>query len=68
MLEGQFSRTAIGAAGHRAAHQVLDGASIFVDPFATRILGKDLDSALADASDPSTTALASVHRAARPHR
>jgi methyltransferase (TIGR00027 family) len=53
MLEGQFSRTAIGAAGHRAAHQVLDGASIFVDPFATRILGKDLDSALADASDPS---------------
>jgi methyltransferase (TIGR00027 family) len=53
MLEGQFSRTAIGAAGHRAAHQILDDASIFADPFATRILGKDLDSALADGRDPS---------------
>ncbi len=53
MLEGQFSRTAIGAAGHRAAHQVLDGASLFVDPLATRILGKDLDSAVADGSDPA---------------
>jgi len=53
MLEGQFSRTAIGAAGHRAAHQVLDGASLFVDPFATRILGKDLESAVADGRDPA---------------
>jgi methyltransferase (TIGR00027 family) len=53
MLEGQFSRTAIGAAGHRAAHQVLDGASLFADPFATRILGKDLESALADGRDPA---------------
>jgi methyltransferase (TIGR00027 family) len=53
MLEGQFSRTAIGAAGHRAAHQVLDAASLFVDPFATRILGKDLDSAIADGGDPA---------------
>jgi methyltransferase (TIGR00027 family) len=53
MLEGQFSRTAIGAAGHRAAHQVLDGASVFVDPLATRILGEDLDSALADGRDPA---------------
>jgi len=53
MLEGQFSRTAIGAAGHRAAHQVVDGASVFVDPLAPRILGKDLESAIADGSDPA---------------
>lgn len=52
MLEGQFSRTAISAAGHRAAHQVLDGAKVFIDPLAARILGEDLEGRLADARDP----------------
>jgi methyltransferase (TIGR00027 family) len=41
MQPGQPSRTALGAAGLRAAHQVLDGAAIFSDPLALRILGAD---------------------------
>jgi methyltransferase (TIGR00027 family) len=41
MQTGQPSRTALGAAGLRAAHQVLDGAAIFSDPLALRILGAD---------------------------
>jgi methyltransferase (TIGR00027 family) len=49
--DGQFSRTAISAAGHRAAHQVLDGASVLSDSLAIRILGDDSDAALADARD-----------------
>jgi len=39
MQDGQPSRTAFGAARHRALHQTLDGASIFRDPLAARILG-----------------------------
>lgn len=35
----QPSRTAWGAALHRAAHQLLDGGRIFADPLALRILG-----------------------------
>jgi methyltransferase (TIGR00027 family) len=41
MQPGQPSRTALGAAGLRAAHQVLDGAAIFNDSLALRILGAD---------------------------
>jgi methyltransferase (TIGR00027 family) len=48
VLEGQFSRTAISAAGLRAAHQLVDGASVFADPLAIRILGKDFGAVLAD--------------------
>ena len=40
MQTGQASRTA----ALRAAHQVLDGASIFADPLALRILGSDAQS------------------------
>jgi methyltransferase (TIGR00027 family) len=36
---GRASRTALGAAGHRAAHQILEGGRIFADPLAVRILG-----------------------------
>jgi methyltransferase (TIGR00027 family) len=39
----QFSRTAWGVAVHRAAHQTLDCASIFPDPFAHQILGAGAD-------------------------
>lgn len=54
MQPGQPSRTALGAAGLRAAHQVLDGAAIFDDPLALRILGADADALLREAeSDPS---------------
>jgi methyltransferase (TIGR00027 family) len=49
MQPGQPSRTALGAAGLRAAHQVLDGASIFPDPLALRILGADADDLLREA-------------------
>jgi methyltransferase (TIGR00027 family) len=54
MQPGQPSRTALGAAGLRAAHQVLDGAVIFEDPLALRILGADADDLVRKAeSDPS---------------
>ena len=32
MRHGEASRTALGAAGHRAAHQALEGGAIFADP------------------------------------
>jgi methyltransferase (TIGR00027 family) len=48
-----FSRTALGAAGHRAAHQLFERGRIFDDPLAYRILGADTERALADAAaDP----------------
>ena len=46
MKHGQASRTALGAAGHRAAHQALEGGFIFADPLAMRILGRDAREAL----------------------
>jgi methyltransferase (TIGR00027 family) len=49
MQPGQPSRTALGAAGLRAAHQVLDGAAIFADPLALRILGPDADELVREA-------------------
>ncbi len=52
MREGQFSRTALSAAGLRAAHQTADGASVFVDPLAARILSSDLQIHLERAADP----------------
>ena len=47
MKEREPSRTALGAAGYRAAHQNLDGAAVFVDPFAYPILGPDADAIVA---------------------
>jgi methyltransferase (TIGR00027 family) len=56
MQTGQPSLTALGAARLRAAHQVLDRASILADPLAIRILGEDivvwLDHARAHAAGP----------------
>jgi methyltransferase (TIGR00027 family) len=40
MLPREPSRTALGAAAHRAAHQ-LDGAQLFEDPLAVAIVGED---------------------------
>ena len=51
MQEGQFSRTALGAAGHRAAHQALEGGRVFADPLALRILGDDAKTAIAEAEE-----------------
>lgn len=56
METGQPSLTALGAARLRAAHQVLDHASIMTDPLAVRILGEhisvSLDHARAHAAGP----------------
>jgi len=49
MQEGQFSRTALGAAGHRAAHQILEGGFFFADPLALPILGPDAQAAIDEA-------------------
>jgi methyltransferase (TIGR00027 family) len=51
MQQGQASRTAIGAAGHRAAHQLLEHGFIFTDPHALAILGQDADEAIALAKE-----------------
>jgi methyltransferase (TIGR00027 family) len=54
MQAGEPSRTALGAAGHRAAHQVLESGLIFADPLALRILGPDANAAIEAArSDPA---------------
>jgi methyltransferase (TIGR00027 family) len=48
----------LGAAGHRAAHQVLERGFIFADPLAVRILGADAEAVIHDAqNDPSRQAL-----------
>lgn len=41
MQSGVPSRTALGAARHRAVHQLLEQGRIFTDPLALRILGED---------------------------
>ena len=46
--EGEPSRTAFGAAVHRAAHAELDRPVVFEDPLARRILGVDREAVLAD--------------------
>src|SRR5215469_5965901 len=46
MEENQPSRTAQGAAMHRAAHQLLDVPPIFVDPLAITIAGADAEAAI----------------------
>ena len=43
MQHGQPSRTALGAAVQRAAHQTLDGGRIFNDPIARIVLGPEAD-------------------------
>ncbi len=51
MKQGQASRTALGAAGHRAAHQEIERGAIFADPLALPILGEDAADALAQARE-----------------
>ncbi len=54
MQIGQPSRTAQGAAAHRAVHQIVEGGVIFSDPFAVAILGDDSRAGLSEmADDPS---------------
>jgi methyltransferase (TIGR00027 family) len=47
MYERQPSRTALGAAGYRAAHQVLEGGKVFSDPLARTILADGADAIIA---------------------
>jgi methyltransferase (TIGR00027 family) len=46
------SRTALGAAAYRAAHQILDRPLVFADPLAIRILGESGAAALERQLDP----------------
>jgi methyltransferase (TIGR00027 family) len=58
MQTGQPSRSALGAAAHRAAHQVLEHGFIFHDPLALRILGDEGNALIERArSDPGTRRL-----------
>ncbi len=49
MRPGEPSRTAFGAAAHRAVHQDLDQGRVFTDPLAWTILGGDRERILAKA-------------------
>ena len=54
MLAGRPSRTALGAAMHRAVHQTLEGGIIFADPHAVKILDDEARDGLpAMAGDPA---------------
>ena len=46
MITNQASRTALGAAMLRAAHQLVDHPPVFVDPLALRILGGEAEAQL----------------------
>ena len=48
MEAGSPSRTALAAAAHRAAHQVIERGMLFQDPLAMRILGADYDAIAKD--------------------
>jgi methyltransferase (TIGR00027 family) len=50
-VDSPASRTALGAAAHRARHQLVDGASVFADPLAVAVLGVPEEELLADAGD-----------------
>ncbi len=51
MDQNQPSRTALGAALHRAAHQLVDTPPVFVDPLAVRIVGGETEHVLAYAQE-----------------
>ena len=51
MEENRPSRTAQGAAMHRAAHQFLDKPPIFADPLALKIIGREAETELLNRND-----------------
>lgn len=51
MQTGQPSRTALAAAAHRAAHQIVERGRIFSDPLAARILGADPEALAREAEE-----------------
>ena len=54
MEQNQPSRTAQGAAMHRAAHQLVDPPPIFTDPLAMRIIGEEAATELREGRDVHT--------------
>jgi len=65
MQPGKPSRTALAAAFHRAAHQVLDKGRIFRDPLALRILGIDAETVARKAQENPSAARMRLFIAAR---
>jgi methyltransferase (TIGR00027 family) len=65
MNVGQPSRTAIAAAGYRAAHQLLEQGSVFSDPLARTILGSDGDAIVAGLSSDAAQQPIRIFMAAR---
>jgi methyltransferase (TIGR00027 family) len=57
MQIGQPSRTALAAAAHRAAHQILEEGRIFRDPLALAILGEAPERVAEEAADPGRRAM-----------
>jgi len=51
MEAGRPSHTAMRAAAHRSAHQLLEGGRIFADPLAVRILGQDAETVAREATE-----------------
>jgi methyltransferase (TIGR00027 family) len=51
VITGQPSRTALAAAAHRAAHQLIEGGAIFADPLAVRILGQSAEEVVREANE-----------------
>jgi methyltransferase (TIGR00027 family) len=54
MEDNRPSRTAQGAALHRAAHQLLDKPPVFADPLALKIIGAVAEAEFRGGSDPHT--------------
>lgn len=50
-MQGGASRTALGAALHRAAHQLFDRPPLFEDPLALRIVGREGEARLRNGQD-----------------
>lgn len=65
MNERQPSQTALGAAGYRAAHQVLEGGKVFSDPLARTILGDGADAIIAGLSAGPAQQRTRIYIAAR---
>jgi methyltransferase (TIGR00027 family) len=65
MNERQPSRTALGAAGYRAAHQILEGGKVFSDPLARTILGDGADAIIAGLSEGPAQQRTRIFMAAR---
>lgn len=65
MQAGTPSRTALGAAAHRAAHQTLEQGRVFSDPLAVRILGPNAEAIIAEVNDRPSSARMRLFIAAR---